>query len=323
MVSSCFRPHIRIWGFITVAGSVAGVLSVLGFLGDFHWAFDLCAHFRVQYFLGLTVVALLLLIRKKRVWSVVFGFLAAANLSLIVPLYLQGDSAPVAGGRPIRLILMNVNTEYGDPVRVAAFLRQYSPDILVLEEVNSTWLAELRLVLIQYPYSEQEPRDDNFGIAVFSKFRIASSKVAHIGSAEVPSIVAEIETPEGRLTVLATHPLPPAGGEYSRWRNEQLAALSPWVKAATSPVILIGDLNLSPWSPHFVRLLRETGLRSSAQGRGICASWPSNMPWFCIPIDHCLYSQGVGVVGYRIGPYVGSDHYPVIVDAVIMTRRTE
>ena len=33
-----------------------------------------------------------------------------------------------------------------------------------------------------------------------------------------------------------------------------------------------------------------------------------------IPIDHCLHSPGIQIVRKEIGPAVGSDHYPVVVE---------
>ena len=38
------------------------------------------------------------------------------------------------------------------------------------------------------------------------------------------------------------------------------------------------------------------------------------MPLLLIPIDHCLYGSGLHVNAKKIGPNVGSDHYPVVVD---------
>ena len=61
-----FRLSIRLWGLITAAGAVTGAASILGFFGAYNWFLDLCSHFRVQYFLGLSVVAMLLLIPRKR-----------------------------------------------------------------------------------------------------------------------------------------------------------------------------------------------------------------------------------------------------------------
>ena len=304
-------------GLITAAGAVAGAASLLGFCGTVHWLLEICSHFRVQYFLGLSVVALLLLALRARGSAAVFAALAVVNLGVILPLYFGREPAPASAGPAVRAMLMNVNTRHGDAARVADALRRFHPDIVVLEEVSTKWLADLGPALRAYPHSRMEPREDNFGIALFSKFPFTQARVVHIGEADVPSIVAEIETPQGQCTVLATHPLPPGGGEYARWRNDQLAQLLDWVHRATSPVLLLGDLNVTPWSPYFRRLLRESGLRNSAQGRGVCPTWPAFIPLLRIPIDHCLHSPGIGIAHRQTGPDVGSDHFPVVVDFVL------
>jgi len=312
-----FSFKFRLWGLFTAAGVVAGIATLLGFFGLLNWRLELCSHFRVQYFLGLGVVALLLLIPRKRRNAAIFGVLAFVNLSVILPLYFGKVSAPASAGQPVRAILMNVNTANKNSAGVADVIRRYSPDVVVLEEVNRRWLSELVPALTGYGYSKQAPREDNFGIALFSKFPLSQCTVEYIGDAEVPSIVAEIETSQGKCTMLATHPLPPAGSEYARLRNGQLAQLPGWVHRATSPLVLLGDLNVSPWSPYFKRLIRDSGLRDSSQGRGVHPSWPTFSPMLLIPIDHCLYSRGIAIVDRRTGPYVGSDHLPLIVDFVV------
>ena len=266
------------------------------------------------------MVALLLSIPRRRGSVVIFGVLAAVNLGVILPLYFGGTHAPTSARKSVRAMLVNVNTEHGNAASVAGAIRRFTPDIVVLEEVSTKWLTDLGPALSDYRYSKQEPRDDNFGIALFSKFPFTQAQVEHIGEAEVPSIVAEIETRQGKFALLATHPLPPAGREYSRLRNDQLAQLPRWVHRAASPLLLLGDLNVSPWSSHFRRLLSESGLRDSLQGRGVHPTWPTFSPLMLIPIDHCLYSPGIEIVKRQTGPYVGSDHFPVVVDFVLGTN---
>ena len=302
-------------GLTVAAGIVAGTATTLGFLGSLHWFWDLLSHFRVQYFFGLFGVAVILLALRRRLAAAIFGALALVNLGVILPLYWGGDTAPPAGIRPVRVMLANVHRANRDFAAVAAAVRRFAPDMVVLEEVDERWLAELEPAMVGYRCTK-EPRTDNFGLAFFSKFPVIQAKVIYIGGAEVPSIMAEVETPQGRVTVLATHPLPPLGREYSRWRNEQLAKLPRWVRGASSPVLLLGDLNCSPWSPSFSRLLRESGLKDSARGRGVQPTWPSNNFFLRIPLDHCLYSPAITVVRREVGPAVGSDHFPLIVDFV-------
>src|SRR5436853_4801472 len=79
--------RIRPWGMISAAGAVACTATVLGFCGRFGWLFDLFSHFRVQYFLGLVVAAVLLLISRQRKAAACLGIFAIINLMVILPLY--------------------------------------------------------------------------------------------------------------------------------------------------------------------------------------------------------------------------------------------
>ncbi|MBI4558803.1 MAG: endonuclease/exonuclease/phosphatase family protein [Candidatus Hydrogenedentes bacterium] len=318
--SDFFKLRIEAWGLLTAFGVIISGTTVAGFLGSFAWFLDLFCHFRVQYFVSLAVVSLLLLIRGRRKTAAFFGVGAVVNLATILPFYLGSAERALPTASSLRAVLVNVNTQFGDLQRVSQFLKEQNPDLIVLEEVNTKWLDGLRPVTDSYHYSKSEPRDDNFGIALFSRISFSRCEVVYIGDAEVPSLVAELESPDdGEFTVLATHPLPPGGAVYSRWRNNQLTALPEHVRAATSPVLLLGDLNVTPWSPHFRRLVKDSGLKDSARGHGIQPTWPTFNPLFLIPVDHCLHSAEIRILRREIGPNVGSDHYPMIVDFALVS----
>jgi endonuclease/exonuclease/phosphatase (EEP) superfamily protein YafD len=253
---------------------------------------------------------------RRRKTAAIFLGLACVNFLLVLPLYF-GDGNTLPEGVPgMRAMLLNVNTRLGDAERVKRVIRDADPDILVLEEISSQWMSDLASLTDSHPYRLTQPREDNFGIGLFSKFPLAESEVAYIGSAEVPSILATISTGQTNLRVIATHPLPPSGPDYSRRRNEQLDQLPDYAQSSL-PLILLGDLNVTPWNYHFRRLLARTGLQDSAQGYGVQPTWPNYNPILRIPIDHCLHSSDISVVDRRIGADVSSDHYPVIVDFVI------
>ncbi len=299
-------------GATLLATVLAGIATVLGFMGAFAWPLDLCSHFRAQYLISLLIGAVILLAMKRRKSAAILGLLAIVNLAVIVPLYF-GRATP-SPGPSVRAMLMNVNTQMGDPKRVAEAIRQIDPDFVVLEEVNPKWITDLADTLARYPHSQLTPRDDNFGIALLSRLPFQSSRTMYIGPAGAPSIIAEIETPQGKCAVLATHPLPPIGGEYAGYRNAQFVALSAEVRKATCPVLLFGDLNCTPWSPHFARLLADSGLQDSTRGWGVQRSWPADSWLLRIPIDHCLHSPAIRITRREIGPDVGSDHFPLIVE---------
>jgi endonuclease/exonuclease/phosphatase (EEP) superfamily protein YafD len=80
---------------------------------------------------------------------------------------------------------------------------------------------------------------------------------------------------------------------------------------------LLGDLNVTPWSPYFQELLAATGLRDSARGWGLQPSWPTMSLLLRVPIDHCLISPELHVTERTLGPDIGSDHFPLLVTLAV------
>lgn len=301
---------------MSACGAIAVLAMLLGFLKRFWWVCDLFCHFPVQLFAVLLTVASLHLIRRDFRSSVIFALFAGANLSAVVPLYLGDAPTSPAGSVSYRAMLANVNTTFGSPPMVVGAIEHFKPDILVLEEVDGRWMALLSEGLKAYAHSTAMPRDDNFGIAVYSKYPMRG-EVRYFGDSEIPSVVAKIDTPQGTFTLIGTYALPPANAENTRLRDEHLSHIPETVRAAKSPVLLLGDLNATPWCSSFRQLVRESGLRDSSRGPRVQPTWPSFMPLLFIPIDHCLYGPGIQVANKHIGPKIGSDHYPVVVDFVV------
>lgn len=314
MIKSGLRFQPCWWGLIVLAGLIVSLSTVLGFVGRFAWFFDLFSHFRMQYFISLSLVAFIFLLGRKFRLAIVFTGFALLNATVIVPLYFPKRSPLNPSDSICRAMLINVNTGNRNFGSVTRAIKEYDPDFVVLEEVDFRWIEALSPVRTTYPFTAMDPRPDNFGIALFSKMPLKNSRIVYIGRAQVPSIIAEIDLGNSTFTIVATHTLPPRGIRSSYLRDEHLAALPPYLKSASSPVLLLGDLNVTPWSYHFRRLINNTGLLDSSEGRGVQPTWPTHRPLFLIPIDHCLHSPEICIVDKQIGPKVGSDHYPVIVD---------
>lgn len=294
--SSFLSLSIKPWGLLTAGGAVVCASTAFGFLGRFFWFLDLFSHFRVQYAISLSALGFLMLGGRRCKTATLFLFFAGVNLALVLPLYFGGASVKADAAPKLRAMLLNVNTRLGDADRVREVISATDPDILVLEEISSYWMSQLAWLTNSLPHSLVQPREDNFGIGLFSKLPLSDSKVVYIGDAAVPSILATVSAAHTNLRVIATHPLPPGGREYSRWRNDQLERLPDYVRS-NLPILLLGDLNVTPWNYYFRRLLTRTGLRDSAKGFGVQPTWPNYNPLLRIPIDHCLHSEGIMLIG--------------------------
>ncbi len=294
---------VRIGQVVRVFVVLTGVASVLGYLGDALWMFDLLAHFRLQYAVAFVVLAALALLAKRWWTALAAGVLMLSNVIAVAPPYLR-DSAP--SDAVLTLALANVNSANTEFAAVADFVR--GADVVVILEVNPAWEAELRARLAEYPEAFFETRSDNFGVAVFTKIPSLSHEIMTLVPGGPPTIAVELSLRGRKTTVFATHPMPPVSAAATAERDAQLAALATVAKTTTNDVIVIGDLNATPWSsaldPLFDAGLSDTRL-------GYAATWPTGMWPLRIPIDHCLVSAAFGPAAYHVGPDVGSDHFPL------------
>ena len=96
-----------------------------------------------------------------------------------------------------------------------------------------------------------------------------------------------------------------------------MADLARRIKAETVPVIVTGDFNSTPWSANYRWFVAQTGLIDTQQGLGPQPSWPTELPYLGIPIDHVLTSRTIATAKRRIGRWNGSDHRPVVADLLI------
>ncbi len=312
------RLHNVLVGILLGLGALLTLLTAVGHLGHIWWRFDLAAHFRFQYLVGLLGVTVGLgALRRFRLAGACL-LVSVVNLVAVAPLYLGSpavlDDVPADVRVRLRVLSLNLHEANRDHEAVRALIRDEQPDLLLLMEYTDRWFEDLIDLTEVYPHVIARPQSGPFGIALFSAHPFESADIAFIGEQPHPSVVARITVGDTPLTVIGTHPKPPLGAEASRLRNAQLAALAARAEQIRPPLLLLGDLNITRFSPHFRRLLARSGLRDSAVGFSYQPTWPTYAPPILIPIDHALYSEGIGILDRRVGPHVGSDHYPLIID---------
>lgn len=289
------------------------LVSLIGYLGALHWTLDLFSHFRVQYLQIALLIAGFSLWGRRNKRAVALLAIAAFNYAPVLPFYF--GKPPVATEKPVRIMQLNLSAaNTNDTDWVLRGITNAQPDLVVLAEVTPDWAFELAQIASQYPHHILKPQEGCFGIALLSKYPLEHERIVRIGPAGVPSIIADAYLPQGTVSLIATHPLPPISAEYAKKRNLQLAALPDVVHEQKHPVLLIGDLNTSPWSFYFTRLRRASGLKNSMQGFGFQPTWPARHPFLRIPLDHVLHSPEIIIHNRTVGTALGSDHLPLIVD---------
>lgn len=325
------QKSVNLIAYLLLLGIIGTtLLSLVGYVG-WNIVLELISHFKLQYLVtSLLLFGLLLLSRQKRL--ILIGlFCVSLMLTELVSWYIPQAALGGETTGNLRIFLSNVNIQNQSYSKVISLVREERPDIAVFVEVSEAWVKELESLKDILPYSIRKPDTEN-GIAVLSQMPLENTSIEFFGTNKRTSILGNLTINGQVVSLIATHPSPPVKPASFESRNKQLDEISQYIQQLKTPVLLVGDLNITMWSPYYKRFVSQTGLRNARQGFGILPSWPTKETYsqippalsflLSIPIDHCLISPGIKVVNIRTGPNVASDHRPVITDLVIPGKKS-
>jgi len=345
-------------GWMGIAGGIAVcLLSISAFIAPGYWFTDNMSFFLRQFFgaglcgflagaSGLTVAH-----RQPRLYGkavlvlavlliTVFG-LMAARVDAITS---STANSPTTTSSSIRVVSINLERLFLVDETLSAFLQQTKPDVLVLEETGWGWQRhrwQRRIGATPIAGHGALPEHLFAGrlgdLVVFSRFPISASETIDvIGNAETHDeadreiLSLTLDVDGAALKLLALHPASPR--TRPRWMDRQayLATLNSQIQKSNStedraePTLVIGDWNLSPWSGHFLKMLTDNNLRTAFPG-GIPQTtrffFDYRLHWLLgAVVDHFAVTPDIEIQKVELGPDIGSDHLPLIVDVAIQNR---
>ncbi len=304
------------------AAVVAGaVMTLAGVLAPLLPQADIANQFRPYTLAGSAgLLALALLARMPKVarWGAI---LTAVNAVLLpVPLLWSAEAAmsraaertsAAALHRDIKIITFNVLWRNEQTESIARFLLQEDADIVLLQETTERHVAVLRpLLAARYPHIHVCLGPRLCRSAMLAKRAWVSVEHVHRGP-ETPEVIsAQFDDAElGTFHLFGVHTAVPSRPRQAN----QLDWLIARRRSIAGPVILAGDFNMTPWSYRLQRLLASADLRRHAT---FLRSWPTGgqlgLPAPALLIDHVLTTPDIRTVSIETGPYLGSDHLPVV-----------
>lgn len=253
---------------------------------------------------------------------------------------------PVATDRaaePLRVVVFNIHagkdTGGGDNLaRLADFVRRERPDVLLLQEVD---VRTARSGGVDQPAAlvaavgghvafgkTLDYQGGQYGIAVWSRFPVGHSTLRHLpidppqaragGSTEPRgALIAELDAPGGRLTVVNTH-LDASGDDG--YRRQEIATLTAVVdslrRTGHGRVIVGGDFNATPESA-------VIGQARAASWRDAWAACGDGSGGFTFSarrpvkrIDYLWLTGDARCSAARVAPDTLSDHRALLVEGV-------
>ncbi len=302
---------------VAVLGLVFSAVTLAAFGGRWVWWLDLLANFRVQYVVGLVIFGTILMSgRWRRTGSVVLAVMVI-NLVPVLPLFVGSPGDPTFGAPTVRIMTFNLLSNNDNFSDVFAYIESVDPDLILLHESSRPWEVAANSAALGYEVILT--RADNLIFGTLVLVRGSNISVASHGFATGQPRAAEVTfRPPGwdeDLKVMSTHPVRPSNREAAGLRDAQLRFVTQWAQTQTGAFAVAGDFNASPWSWPFRNMVASTELRNSQIGFGHQPTFDVNSnALFRIPIDHVLHSRALGVLNRQLGPAMGSDHFPVVVD---------
>jgi endonuclease/exonuclease/phosphatase (EEP) superfamily protein YafD len=301
---------------------LCGGLTIAGLLAPAWPLMDAVNHGRPMVLLAALLAGGLAIVVSSRA-GIRFGFgLVALNVVLMcLPLIWQAPalSEPFEAADRLKLITVNVYVHNADYGALDRFLRADPADAVFLQELKPELARDVvRGLLDLYPHVARCLGHGCLEV-ILSKWPIGKSIILRRGPDNPPMVIASIEKEKGRnWYVMNTHlARPNASALQARQIDYLIRTFN--IGHVSSGIIVAGDFNLTPWSWKLNKLSWFTGLHRHAT---FLRSWQADLPFVppAFLIDHVLTTPDIRAESIRTGPFLGSDHLPVIAELVMLRR---
>ncbi|HWE36862.1 MAG TPA: endonuclease/exonuclease/phosphatase family protein [Isosphaeraceae bacterium] len=306
------RPRRILRRLSKLALVAALVQPASALLARWAWLPDVLSHFQGPAFVATIAATLACALARRRV-AIALAALAALQVG---PLLRFDGANPVAAdpaGPRLRLLVANVQADNGNFRLLRDLIRRERPDVVGLVEFSEAWQAAGLRDRSEYPHAIEVGLGTH-GMALWFRRRPRAIAPPTVLVPDGNAVLrAEVDFAGSSRQLWLVHPPNPLHPQGQAHGGEELRALTRLLAMSAGSKIVAGDMNRTDGSPRFGDFLGASGLRDSRLGFGRQASWPVWSP-YRIAIDHGFLTPDLAVVDRRLGPNIGSDHFPLILD---------
>lgn len=309
------QPHFSLErAFYLFISACFAITALSAFFGSW-WFLELFSHFRIQYVLIGSLLIPILSWRKAFFHASVIALVTLLHATSIWPYLHPPQAQALDSTASVRIMFANVYYKMEDMTRVHKVIEAYDPDIVIFAEIQERPFAELaENHSDKYPFAIHADGVGAYDLSAIAKVRPVSHATTYFVPNN-PSIFLQFQYGEQTFGILGIHAFSPMNADYAAQRDENLIKAIEYVGALQEPSLLMGDFNITQFSPTFNDLIADSGLIETQGMFGIQPSWPAHLPTLMrIPIDHVLVSEEIVVHNRFLGLPTDSDHLPVIVD---------
>jgi endonuclease/exonuclease/phosphatase (EEP) superfamily protein YafD len=215
----------------------------------------------------------------------------------------------------ISVIYANVLTKNQNKEKLNNFIKQLNPDIVALVETDQAWIDSVQLNN-NFLYFESKPLNNNFGISLFSKYKIVGPTTLKLDH-HLPPVVhtfVDIGSESRRIQMVVFHTFPPQLTSGLNINPQILDKLSSLVRKSSEPVIMAGDLNATSFSNYYWKWINSFNVVDTMSGFGIFRTWHAQSNFFRLTLDYVFTSKSIKTKSWTRLDDIGSDHFPIFAE---------
>lgn len=291
--------------------SLTFLLAVFTAIGFFRaqWWWAVIDFFRLQYAVAGLILCLWALFCGERLTALADVVLIAINLWRIrhfLPCFNYSGPA-----ESVNVFSVNAYRNNHSSKRLTDAILKADADVLLMMEMHDELENALSDAIKTFPYRLEAPVREGFRICLYAKKPLEDAEVITFEELQTPLLSAVADIDGEKCRIFSAHPKPALSEEWSDFRLSYFDAVEPIIAKSDMPTIVLGDFNAVPWETRFSQFLERTGLKSTLMHHGYKITWPVYFPILGVPMDHILIKKDVPYDRLHVGPFVGSDHFPV------------
>lgn len=314
--------------FLLTVAAFLIVGTLLPLLSHDHWVVRLFDFPRVQLAIGMaaTLVGIGVLGPASVFGYATMGLLGACmvyqidqilSYTPLAPPQVQGATGTGTPTDRLSILVANVEIENRKAGPLLRLIDQVEPDLALVIETDDWWAEQLAPLHNDFPHSVTHPRENAYGMCLFSRYDLVAPTVRFLVEDDVPSIHTRIALPSGTHAWFhGVHPRPPHPTHEpdTTERDAELILLAREIQDREALTVVGGDLNDVSWSYTTQLFQNLSGLLDPRIGRGFYSTFHARYPLLRYPLDHAFHSEHFRLSELEVLPYVGSDHFPVHVE---------
>ncbi len=317
--------------FLKIILSGLLILTIILSIGSLFWKsypLELFSNFRVYYLLlSITIFVIYLILQIRGLETKLFIYfslvLVIFNAFWIIPWYLP-DSRLSDATDQVRVLTFNINIGNNNWDTIANDIQKLKPNLVCISEGSIRSTEELSQRLKNsFPYIYSIP--DSSELSIFSQFPLISPHREKFEHGTI--LTTSLEINKKTIKIITTHPFAPVNLQLFESRNQLLEEITNYIQQQTTPIIFLGDMNITIWSSYYLQLVKNTNLYNTRLGFGIQPSWVELTTYFDkpkwitniikIPIDHILVTNQIEVLDCQTIKAGNSDHRILWSDLII------